>query len=1612
MIRLPESYSMTHQWTVLVLGFLFIELSVSQETKWQCSQRELVGVVSKHLDPVTCTVDGVGTPSISPSLPTGIDFSYTQSSPNGLTVTISGTPTVASETRSYTLSLESFQCQLSIAVAGKATYIDYGFDYVVEYAGVPIEPIPLRSDSVLSSFTSNPPFPNGVVLDESSGMISGTFPADSLGELVYTVTGRSSSCEVTTTVKFIIKTASEMKESGFSSCHWVDVMTDLPPIDYFYTHSAQLCQHETSFDLSNYVYHAFLYPWTGLDNRFYFFFASYFYGYLTVPVTGNYTFILEANDKVAMFFDSLDTPVIETKDIGLTVTKEVTLTAGPHLLVASYYDNFSPAVFILKVTSIDAGFRERVVDSSMMKVGGRGPSFVTYSSTRGSVNADFLFAPERNSGVVDMWFVAPELPSGFFFDPLTGEIRGKTRSAYDGYHTVTAVGKNGAASVRIHIVIDASPLPGLLATYSTFIENQIYSICNIPAILPRDRTLNAARVDSLIPSSPFDDLSHSIPSTSANYVEWEGYLYFTELGDWKIRLGCAGACRLWSRDRLLIDHWYNLQEEDMFFYYCDSYRTSEAELTITSVGYYHIKLLYTKGEESERILLEWLPPLYAWEVVPSYRFFHTAPSALSYEYEYAVYGRDDAIPPNSPRLSGLAFCNNYQITPSLPSDLSLDSSSGMITGTSFVVMPVTVFTVSCTSDVGVVNTTLTFSVVMPSSDSPKGVMTDNKSSTSAVRNDESSKDAVRKNDSSISSLNQESSNSPSLGAFKECKGKYENGTVWKNTMLVVRRQSGVFGITLKKNGNIVSCSFGRVDKDGYAVMSPCEKQRLDPGTNSVCVEPMDGVEITFSCSTKEGCRRQFFRSPDIYWPSQLILDPSGQLPYNQTVPYPEDVIPLTNVTLSANEITAYRGIFISPVEIYPGGCYDSIAIKPSLGSDFTMDLERPVVSGYLRGAEHTVYTITASRGKKTVRTTLQVHLKDCNEEGKTWLSMAFMANAFSGAASYELYKDSIESSHLLIRRVAEKREEVYQDTVCTEKGYYLVVMKGGDGGWREGSYLKAFNDNNRLVEAFSFDKGTGSEDEKRGNFTLTSGYAQLSWKINAHSNPGGKWASPTFDDSAWADTGLNKEHGAWTQNTVYLRYTLTIDDASFYTLVEFGVWMKDGVIAYFNGNEVARLNMPAGKAKTSTAASDSFDAFVMQPFSAPGYLLVDGKNVVALEIHKHPSTSDAIQFRGYVNPIEGDWVSRVYRGWISEPFYFNKLSESSASAWNPLTQKSWTSSSIPVWTVYSFNYGRMEWVNRLSVQKGAALFNCNPTSIRLSGSNDGLAWKELFAYQNFTFFNGSEQKREFMMMNHLDLFSKYKFEVLDSDCDRRRVSLSGLDLIATPLTYCVMSDGFPGVMPGETSTAACPSGFIGDMYRECRSGEPRPVWGKVVKECRSTNPPIGRVYVDVAFSITKESVDATKKVVSVLTTAFSTASKIREDRTELWKVKDVSSDFPKEASVSAFWIRVTAKSSEAGAVLESVSSSLHAFQVLLNTTYKMHFVEGADLQFFLKPVLRERRANWLLWSIVAVLVVIGCVGAALVWFLMKSKNGKKSVKRPTKKQSAEERVLKASFVKQ
>lgn len=88
--------------------------------------------------------------------------------------------------------------------------------------------------------------------------------------------------------------------------------------------------------------------------------------------------------------------------------------------------------------------------------------------------------------------------------------------------------------------------------------------------------------------------------------------------------------------------------------------------------------------------------------------------------------------------------------------------------------------------------------------------------------------------------------------------------------------------------------------------------------------------------------------------------------------------------------------------------------------------------------------------------------------------------------------------------------------------------------------------------------------EKYVNFTLSTGHGYRNWRMSTTPVDQG-WPVIDFDDSTWGETQFNKEHGEWAQNTLYLRYAFDVEDVMNCQLVQFGLWYKDGVIAYLNG---------------------------------------------------------------------------------------------------------------------------------------------------------------------------------------------------------------------------------------------------------------------------------------------------------------------------------------------------------------------------------------------------------------------------------------------------------------
>ncbi|WP_275901496.1 carbohydrate-binding protein [Cohnella algarum] len=141
---------------------------------------------------------------------------------------------------------------------------------------------------------------------------------------------------------------------------------------------------------------------------------------------------------------------------------------------------------------------------------------------------------------------------------------------------------------------------------------------------------------------------------------------------------------------------------------------------------------------------------------------------------------------------------------------------------------------------------------------------------------------------------------------------------------------------------------------------------------------------------------------------------------------------------------------------------------------------------------------------------------------------------------------------------------------------------------------------------------------------------------------GDGWTSPSFDDSAWAsgaaplgydNTGYAKTRVSFGANannkypTTYFRKTFEASDTEGLLQLEAELVRDDGAVVYLNGNEVIRSNLPSGTIGYDTLANvtvnDERNAVAYQ--IDPSYL-VEGTNVLAVEVHQANATSSDIAF--------------------------------------------------------------------------------------------------------------------------------------------------------------------------------------------------------------------------------------------------------------------------------------------------------------------------------------------------------------------------------------------------
>ncbi len=149
--------------------------------------------------------------------------------------------------------------------------------------------------------------------------------------------------------------------------------------------------------------------------------------------------------------------------------------------------------------------------------------------------------------------------------------------------------------------------------------------------------------------------------------------------------------------------------------------------------------------------------------------------------------------------------------------------------------------------------------------------------------------------------------------------------------------------------------------------------------------------------------------------------------------------------------------------------------------------------------------------------------------------------------------------------------------------------------------------------------------------------------IDDGSNQGTAWRDPAFDDSGWSQGAAQLGYGDGDEETVvsfgasssnkyittYFRHTFTVNGTASLPALELGLIRDDGAVIYLNGNELRRDNLPGGTISYTTPASSAIGGTsegIFYVTAVDPALLLEGENVIAVEIHQANITSSDISF--------------------------------------------------------------------------------------------------------------------------------------------------------------------------------------------------------------------------------------------------------------------------------------------------------------------------------------------------------------------------------------------------
>ncbi|MDR6844561.1 putative Ig domain-containing protein [Flavobacterium granuli] len=429
------------------------------------------GITIMSLEP-TNTGGIVTSYSIAPSLPTGLVFNET-------TGTISGTPTVASVQTNYTVTAtnsygsETATIAIKVNSAGTKPSISYTTPQTFVIGGAIVAISPTNTGSPATSYDVVPSLPTGLVLNNTTGIISGT-PTIASVQTDYTITATNSYGSGTASIVITVNSAGTKPSISYETPQTFVVGGAIVAISPTNTGSqatsyAVAPSLPTGLVLNNTTGIISGTPTIASVQTDYTITATNSYGSGTASIV---IMVNSAGTKPSISYETPQTFVVGGAIVAITPTNmgsqatsyavAPSLPTGLVLNTSTGIISGTPTIASVQtdytITATNSYGTGTATIAITVNSGGTKPS-ISYETPQTFVVGGAIVAitPTNTGSPATSYAIAPSLPTGLVFNETTGTISGTpTVASTETSYMVTATNLFGSGAATIIITVNSN----------------------------------------------------------------------------------------------------------------------------------------------------------------------------------------------------------------------------------------------------------------------------------------------------------------------------------------------------------------------------------------------------------------------------------------------------------------------------------------------------------------------------------------------------------------------------------------------------------------------------------------------------------------------------------------------------------------------------------------------------------------------------------------------------------------------------------------------------------------------------------------------------------------------------------------------------------------------------------------------------------------------------------------------------------------------------------------------------------------------------------------------------------------------------------------------------